>query len=845
MTGDQQPFNFSTNLTQRLNVDLALEAAGLGIWEFDLVTGGINWDERCRALYGFTQDTQIAYEKFIECVHPDDIILLGEELQRLAALGSNGRYDVTYRVNTIQDGRLRWIRSYGQATFAKSGELIRFAGVAQDITPQILAQQQLEQTQQQLVRLFEEAPVGIASISGDDLRFRSANPYYGDIIGRSPQQLIGKTLFDAIPEVQGQGFDERLRQVIATGQSLTAQEVPAQLNRHGRLETAYVNFTYQLQRPNDSHSSDVLMIATDVTLQVLARQQLEESEARFRFLIEEAPIATCLFVGRELRIEVANERMIQVWGKGAGVLGVPLADALPELRDQHFLTTIDEVFTTGEPFSTKAGRADLVIEGQLQTFYFDYDFKALRNADDQVYAIMEMATDVTAQVVTRQALEASEAFARDLLYSSPVANLVFVGPEMVINTINEGMLAMLGRDKSIIGQPFMKAMPELIDTPLMDRLHHVLTTGETFHQPEERIDLIRQGEPYTGFYHYIYTALRDKLGKPTGVVVTAIEVTTQVLARQAVEESEARYRRLSEELDLQVQARTEELETTNEELEATNEELAANNEELTASSEEVIAINLHLEESNLHLTRSNENLEQFAYIASHDLQEPLRKIQQFGDLLKTRYVGSAGDELLYLERMQGAASRMSLLIKDLLTFSRISTSQVMTRPVLLSEVISQVVDDLSVAIEESGAQIQVDTLPTVQGDRSQLSQLFQNLLSNAVKFRHRATAGQVVTPRISVRSSVVLRHELPALLQVPRYAEAYHRIEVADNGIGFDEKYADRIFQVFQRLHGKNEFAGTGIGLAVVQKVVTNHGGTITASSQPGKGATFCVYLPL
>ncbi|AUD07014.1 sensor histidine kinase [Spirosoma pollinicola] len=424
MTSDQQPFNSPDNLTQRLNIDLALEAAGLGIWEFDLATGGINWDERCGALYGFTQGFQIAYEKFIECVHPDDVVLLGEELQRLSTLDSHGRYDVTYRVNTIQDGRLRWIRSYGQATFAKSGELIRFAGVAQDVTQQVK-----EHTQ---------------------------------------------------------------------------------------------------------------------------------------------------------------------------------------------------------------------------------------------------------------------------------------------------------------------------------------------------------------------------------------------------------------------------------ELESTNEELAATNEQLTVINEEMLASNNALERANSDLLRSNENLEQFAYIASHDLQEPLRKIQQFSDLLKKQYRADPdGEEWAYLERMQNAASRMSLLIKDLLTFSRISTSQVLARPLPLNEVISQVIEDLSVAIEESGAQIQVGFLPMVQGDRTQLSQLFQNLLSNAVKFRHRAMSGQVVRPQISVRASLVFRDELPVLLQVPPSAEVYHRIEVADNGVGFDEKYADRIFQVFQRLHGKNEFAGTGIGLAVVQKIVTNHGGAITASSQPGQGATFSVYLPV
>jgi signal transduction histidine kinase len=256
------------------------------------------------------------------------------------------------------------------------------------------------------------------------------------------------------------------------------------------------------------------------------------------------------------------------------------------------------------------------------------------------------------------------------------------------------------------------------------------------------------------------------------------------------------------------------------------------------------AHNLVLDELNQQLTRSNENLQQFAYIASHDLQEPLRKIQQFSDLLKTSYSASSGEELTYLSRMQVAASRMSLLIKDLLTFSRISTSPVPEVSVSLKRVIGEVIDTLSVAIGETKAQIHVGALPTLPGDPSQLGQLFQNLLSNAIKFSRKDQTGNMIPPEINIRASRISTSELPVSIKPARLAEAYYHIEVTDNGIGFDEKYTDRIFQVFQRLHGKGEFAGTGVGLAICQKVVINHGGAIMATSQPGQGATFSVYLP-
>lgn len=328
----------------------------------------------------------------------------------------------------------------------------------------------------------------------------------------------------------------------------------------------------------------------------------------------------------------------------------------------------------------------------------------------------------------------------------------------------------------------------------------------------------------------VYTPHTNGEGRVLGVVVLATDITESIQAKEATEASEARYRHLSESLEGQVQERIQELKATNEELITSNEELLSTNQDL--------------EVANTDLIRANENLEQFAYIASHDLQEPLRKIQSFGDILKNQYRGELGNGVDFLERMQVAASRMSLLIRDLLAFSRISTRQVVAQPVSLLEVVNRALEALSVAIEESKAHISINALPTVQGDASQLSQLFQNLLSNALKFHRKTALGEVIAPEITVRASLLSSSELLPSLLITRYAESYHKIEVVDNGVGFDEQYKDRIFQVFQRLHGRDAFTGTGIGLAIAQKVVTNHGGAITATSKLGEGATFCVYLP-
>ncbi|MFN6568266.1 PAS domain-containing protein [Dendronalium sp. ChiSLP03b] len=234
------------------------------------------------------------------------------------------------------------------------------------------------------------------------------------------------------------------------------------------------------------------------------------------------------------------------------------------------------------------------------------------------------------------------------------------------------------------------------------------------------------------------------------------------------------------------------------------------------------------------LARSNEELQQFAFIASHDLQEPLRKIKTFGERLKT----TCGDSLNeqgrdYLERMQNATLRMQNLIEDLLTLSRVTTR---TQPFVLinlAEIAQEVLSDLEVRIQQSGGRVEISELPTIKADPLQMRQLLQNLIGNALKF-HR----QQVPPIVKIYGQL-LNHQSDKVAVGSEMCE----IVVEDNGIGFEEKYIDRIFNIFQRLHGRQEYEGTGIGLAICRKIVERHHGSITAQSKPGQGAKFIVIL--
>jgi PAS domain S-box-containing protein len=238
-----------------------------------------------------------------------------------------------------------------------------------------------------------------------------------------------------------------------------------------------------------------------------------------------------------------------------------------------------------------------------------------------------------------------------------------------------------------------------------------------------------------------------------------------------------------------------------------------------------------LEKQAFELARSNAELEQFAYVASHDLQEPLRKILAFGDRLKSKCSENLGDDGRdYLTRMQNAAARMQTLIQDLLALSRVATQPHPFGPVDLQDIVRHVVSDFESRLEKLHGRVEIGVLPAIIADRQQIAQLFQNLIGNALKF-HRPDQPPIV--RIS-SEHVSIDEDTPSC-----------RIVVEDNGIGFDEKHTERIFQVFQRLHGRGEYEGSGIGLSICRKIVERHGGSITAQGTAGTGAKFTVTLPV
>ncbi len=587
-------------------------------------------------------------------------------------------------------------------------------------------------------------------------------------------------------------------------------------------------------------------IAQDITQLVLARQQTQRSEQRFRNLVYGSPTATVVFVGRDMVVQAINKPMLTIWGKDNAVLDKALHDAMPELIGQPFLELLQRVYDTGESYHNPEGKAAIVVDGQLEEFWFNFSYNPLFDDDGLIYGIINTAVNISEQVMTRRQLAANEARQTFLLTLSdqlrPLIDPVqiqyraacllgdYVGANRVGYADDQGDgIAFIAANNYVNGVAQITGYFRYTDfgQPLVADL----LAGRTAVQPD-----VTQAVSLSEADRNAYQSLqvRAALNKPLlkdgrllavmfvhrrdahtwspeerTLVDETAERTWEAIERARVEaalrQREEQYRALSQELEERVRTRTQELELANHDLE-----------------------------------RSNDSLQQFAYVASHDLQEPLRKIQAFSSLLEQQ----TGDQLTdagrnYIERITNASARMSTLIKDLLAFSRLSIRQQTMQSVSLDNVVKDVLLTLDWAVSQHKAQLNITPLPVVNGDEMQLRQLFQNLLSNALKF---TPAGQ--SARVAIHSMVKPRRDLPDQVKPTSDAAFFHQICIQDAGIGFDEKYLDRIFQVFQRLHSKNDFPGTGVGLAICQRVVENHGGGITAESKPGEGATFYVYLP-
>ncbi len=394
----------------------------------------------------------------------------------------------------------------------------------------------------------------------------------------------------------------------------------------------------------------------------------------------------------------------------------------------------------------------------------------VRDLDGRPVRFMGIVRDITELKEKEEALRASEKRYRSLFDLSH-DGVVFVGLDGPIEEANDAYLDMVGYDlDELIGVTYQQLTPVRWAAMEAEIVdQQLMSRGYTDEYEKEYIR--KEGSVFPVAVRSIL--VRDDAGTPVRIMGIVRDITEQKQAKEALE----RHAR--------------------------------------------------------DLARSNEELEQFAYVASHDLQEPLRKIRAFGALLAEEKQESLDEEgRQYIDFMTDAAARMQTLVSDLLALSRVTTAAQPFKDLPLSKVFDTVLSDLSVSLDEAEGHVEVAEVPTIEADRTQMDQLFRNLVGNALKFRKPGVA-----PRVTVRMAVEAK-PLPA---IPGPA---HTIVVADNGIGFEPSQGSKLFQPFKRLHARHQYEGAGIGLAICEKIVLRHHGRITAAGTPGEGATFTVTLP-
>ena len=394
----------------------------------------------------------------------------------------------------------------------------------------------------------------------------------------------------------------------------------------------------------------------------------------------------------------------------------------------------------------------------------------VRDLDGRPVRFMGIVRDITELKEKEEALRASEKRYRSLFDLSH-DGVVFVGLDGPVEEANDAYLDMLGYDlDEIIGVTYQQLTPTRWAAMEAEIVEkQLMSRGYTDEYEKEYIR--KNGSVFPIAVRSIL--VRDEAGTPVRIMGIVRDITEQKQAKEALE----RHAR--------------------------------------------------------DLARSNEELEQFAYVASHDLQEPLRKIRAFGALLAEEKQASVDEEgRQYIDFMTDAAARMQTLVSDILALSRVTTAAQPFEDLPLSDVFDTVLSDLSVALDEAEGHVEIAEMPTIEADRTQMDQLFRNLIGNALKFRKPGVA-----PRVTVRMAA----EAEPLPAIPGPA---YTVVVSDNGIGFEPSQGSKLFQPFKRLHARHQYEGAGIGLAICEKIALRHHGRITATGKPGEGATFTVTLP-
>jgi PAS domain S-box-containing protein len=694
-----------------------------------------------------------------------------------------------------KDGSIRDVLINSSA-YLKNGKFIHTRCFTRDITDfKKEEEQKAKKYSQELNHMFMQSPFALTILKGDDFVIELANDKALELWDKTREQVMNKKTLDVFPELMPQGFQTILERVYKTGIPYFANEVPLQLFRKGKRSDIYINFTYQPIFNTKGVVDGIMGIGVEVTTEIIARHTIEESEIRSRLAIEAAEMGSFDW---DLHNQVfySSPRLIEIFG---------FKD--PATTHQDLISTFhpDDKPIRDKAVADSFSKGSLVYE--VRVIWPDKSIhwvrvygKITHDSQQQPQRMFGIVTDITEQKEAEFVLKEDARKIRAILESLPQMAWTAY-PNGIVNYFSNSWYVYTGLKPE---NELMNIWSDVWHPDHAQKAKDAWAHSIKTNTPYEMENLAKRASD--GMYRWMWVKAIP-LKNAEGDILLWVGSITDIHEQKT----------FAENLEQKINERTNQLKQSRFHLAELNNELA---------------------EKNFELQKQNSELTSFNYIASHDLQEPIRKIHTFSQLILEREKDSLTKTTLdYLTRISLSSVRMKQLVEAFLNYSRVGSASMTFEPVNLNDAFQETITALSDAIQEKNAIVEFQDLPVIHGAAIQLQQLFINLISNALKYSKPG-----IQPVIKIISEKIegTAAELPGGYE----GYDYFKISIVDNGIGFDPRHASKIFEVFQRLHSKDEYAGTGIGLSICKKIVLAHKGYIAATGEPGNGSVFMVYFP-